>query len=57
MIKEVDVIIVGGGAAGFFTAINLVENNPVLESNVGIGSDPNPNTPFIIRSSLIRVQP
>ena len=31
MIKEVDVIIVGGGAAGFFTAINLVENNPVLK--------------------------
>ena len=31
LIKEVDVIIVGGGAAGFFTAINLVENNPVLK--------------------------
>ena len=30
MISETDVIIVGGGAAGFFTAINLAENNPSL---------------------------
>lgn len=26
-----DIIIVGGGAAGFFTAINIVENNPKLK--------------------------
>lgn len=26
-----DVIIIGGGAAGFFTAINIVENNPELK--------------------------
>ena len=31
MITETDVIIVGGGAAGFFTAINLAENNPALK--------------------------
>ena len=31
MITETDVIIVGGGAAGFFTAINLAENNPTLK--------------------------
>ena len=30
MISETDVVIVGGGAAGFFTAINLAENNPSL---------------------------
>ena len=30
MIK-VDLIIIGGGAAGFFTAINAVENNPELK--------------------------
>lgn len=30
MIKA-DVIIIGGGAAGFFTAINVVENNPDLK--------------------------
>lgn len=29
--KTFDVIIVGGGAAGFFTAINLAENNPKLK--------------------------
>ncbi|MFK5982654.1 MAG: NAD(P)/FAD-dependent oxidoreductase [Flavobacteriaceae bacterium] len=28
---KADVIIVGGGAAGFFTAINLAENNPDLK--------------------------
>ena len=28
--KVYDVIIVGGGAAGFFTAINIAENNPKL---------------------------
>tara|TARA_B100000809_G_scaffold266768_1_gene331392 strand:+ start:952 stop:2178 length:1227 start_codon:yes stop_codon:yes gene_type:complete len=31
LIVNTDVIIVGGGAAGFFTAINLVENNPALK--------------------------
>ena len=31
MIIEADVIIVGGGAAGFFTAINLAENNSTLK--------------------------
>ena len=30
-IKNFDVIIVGGGAAGFFTAINLAENKPALK--------------------------
>jgi predicted Rossmann fold flavoprotein len=30
LISETDVIIVGGGAAGFFSAINLAENNPSL---------------------------
>lgn len=29
--KKADVIIVGGGAAGFFTAINIAENNPILK--------------------------
>ncbi len=29
--KKADVIIVGGGAAGFFTAINIAENNPNLK--------------------------
>jgi len=29
-LKVYDVIIVGGGAAGFFTAINIAENNPKL---------------------------
>lgn len=29
--KQVDVIIIGGGAAGFFTAINIAENNPKLK--------------------------
>jgi predicted Rossmann fold flavoprotein len=28
---KIDVIIIGGGAAGFFTAINLAENNPNLK--------------------------
>lgn len=31
MNKNFDIIIVGGGAAGFFTAINIVENNPKLK--------------------------
>lgn len=31
MISNYDVVIVGGGAAGFFTAINVVENNPKLK--------------------------
>tara|TARA_R110002072_G_scaffold59514_1_gene151426 strand:+ start:4410 stop:5645 length:1236 start_codon:yes stop_codon:yes gene_type:complete len=30
-LKKADVIIVGGGAAGFFTAINIAENNPNLK--------------------------
>ncbi len=29
--KEADVIIIGGGASGFFTAINAAENNPALK--------------------------
>ena len=29
--KQVDVIIIGGGAAGFFTAINAAEKNPKLK--------------------------
>ena len=29
--KNADVIIIGGGAAGFFTAINAAENNPKLK--------------------------
>ncbi len=29
--KPADVIIIGGGAAGFFTAINAVDNNPKLK--------------------------
>jgi len=31
LILKADVIIIGGGAAGFFTAINLAENNPKLK--------------------------
>ncbi|PZO31553.1 MAG: aminoacetone oxidase family FAD-binding enzyme [Flavobacteriaceae bacterium] len=31
MNSNFDIIIVGGGAAGFFTAINIVENNPHLK--------------------------
>ncbi|MCG2610033.1 NAD(P)/FAD-dependent oxidoreductase [Flavobacterium sp. SM15] len=31
MMMNYDVLIVGGGAAGFFTAINLAENNPKLK--------------------------
>ncbi|MFN3753142.1 NAD(P)/FAD-dependent oxidoreductase [Flavobacterium sp.] len=31
MNSNYDIIIVGGGAAGFFTAINIVENNPELK--------------------------
>ena len=31
MIRKTDVIIIGGGAAGFFTAINLADNNPNLK--------------------------
>ncbi|MFN3967722.1 NAD(P)/FAD-dependent oxidoreductase [Flavobacterium sp.] len=31
MNSNYDIIIVGGGAAGFFTAINIVENNPKLK--------------------------
>ncbi|MGL2965075.1 NAD(P)/FAD-dependent oxidoreductase [Flavobacterium sp. XGLA_31] len=31
MNNNFDIIIVGGGAAGFFTAINIVENNPSLK--------------------------
>lgn len=34
MNSKYDIIIIGGGAAGFFTAINIVENNPNL--NVAI---------------------
>tara|TARA_R110002124_G_scaffold99337_1_gene245281 strand:+ start:7897 stop:9132 length:1236 start_codon:yes stop_codon:yes gene_type:complete len=30
-LRKADVIIVGGGAAGFFTAINIAENNPNLK--------------------------
>ena len=30
MNSKYDIIIIGGGAAGFFTAINIVENNPNL---------------------------
>jgi len=29
--KNFDVIIAGGGAAGFFTAINIAESNPKLK--------------------------
>jgi predicted Rossmann fold flavoprotein len=29
--SKYDIVIVGGGAAGFFTAINIVENNPKLK--------------------------
>lgn len=29
--KNADVILIGGGAAGFFTAINAAENNPALK--------------------------
>ena len=31
MNSNIDILIVGGGAAGFFTAINIVENNPKLK--------------------------
>ena len=31
MNSNFDIIIVGGGAAGFFTAVNIVENNPKLK--------------------------
>ena len=31
MISKYDILIIGGGAAGFFTAINLVEKNPQLK--------------------------
>lgn len=31
MISNYDILIIGGGAAGFFTAINLVEKNPQLK--------------------------
>ena len=31
MNSNYDLIIVGGGAAGFFTAINLAEKNPKLK--------------------------
>jgi len=31
LIRKTDVIIIGGGAAGFFTAINLADNNPNLK--------------------------
>jgi len=31
MNSKFDIIIVGGGAAGFFTAINIVENNPKIK--------------------------
>ena len=30
MTKNFDIIIIGGGAAGFFTAINIAEKNPRL---------------------------
>ena len=33
MIKK-DVIIVGGGAAGFFAAINIAEQNPELKVTI-----------------------
>ena len=29
--KDFNIIIIGGGAAGFFTAINAAENNPILK--------------------------
>jgi succinate dehydrogenase/fumarate reductase flavoprotein subunit len=32
MNQNFDIIIVGGGAAGFFTAINIVEKNPKTQS-------------------------
>jgi succinate dehydrogenase/fumarate reductase flavoprotein subunit len=31
MNSKYDILIVGGGAAGFFTAINIVEKNPKLK--------------------------
>ncbi len=31
MNQDFDIIIIGGGAAGFFTAINIVERNPALK--------------------------
>ena len=31
MIVNYDIVVVGGGASGFFTAINIVENNPKLK--------------------------
>ena len=31
MISTYDILIIGGGAAGFFTAINIAENNPKLK--------------------------
>jgi predicted Rossmann fold flavoprotein len=34
MNSKYDIIIVGGGAAGFFTAINIAENNPKLKITI-----------------------
>lgn len=31
MISKYDILVIGGGAAGFFTAINIVEKNPKLK--------------------------
>ena len=34
MMQEREVLIIGGGAAGFFTAINLAEANPDLKITI-----------------------
>ena len=34
MNQNFNIIVVGGGAAGFFTAINIVEKNPKLKVSI-----------------------
>ena len=45
-----DIVIVGGGAAGFFTAINIAEKNPKLKIAILKPKKPKITNPYKIKN-------